>query len=186
MVSRLTWQKGMDILAASVDTLVDLDARLVVLGSGDAAIEGLLRAAAGRNPKRVGVITGYDESLAHLIQGGADAILMPSRFEPCGLTQFYGLRYGCVPIVARVGGLADTIIDANDAALAAGVATGIQFAPVEAVTLRRTIARAIDLYEDKPTWTAIAEAWHEDRCLLETRRRPSMPALYRSLAAAGG
>ncbi|KAB2872264.1 MAG: glycogen synthase GlgA, partial [Bauldia sp.] len=120
VISRLTWQKGMDLLGACIDGLVASGARLAVLGTGDAAIEGMFRAAAARHAGRVGVITAYDEPLAHLLQGGADAILVPSRFEPCGLTQFCGLRYGCVPVVARVGGLADTIIDANDAALAAG------------------------------------------------------------------
>ena len=82
---------------------------------------------AARHRGRVGVVIGYDEALSHLMQGGCDAILIPSRFEPCGLTQLYGLRYGCVPIVARTGGLADTVIDANEAALSAGVATGFQF-----------------------------------------------------------
>ena len=79
----------------------------------------------------------------------------PSRFEPCGLTQFYGLRYGCVPVVARVGGLADSIIDANDAAIAAGVATGIQFLPVERAGLEAAIARAVALYRDRAVWTRI-------------------------------
>ena len=83
----------------------------------------MFRVAAAVHQGRVGVVTGFDEALSHLIQGGADAIVLPSRFEPCGLTQFYGLRYGCVPVVARVGGLADTIIDANDAGVSAGVAT---------------------------------------------------------------
>ena len=98
---------------------------------------------------------GFDERLSHLIQGGADAILVPSRFEPCGLTQFYGLRYGCVPVVARVGGLADTIIDANEAALAAGVATGVQFLPVDRGGLESAIARAIALHRDRATWTQL-------------------------------
>ena len=112
--------------------------RLAVLGSGDPALEGTLpRRSPREHPGRVGVVIGYDEPLAHLMQGGGDAILIPSRFEPCGLTQLYGLRYGCVPVVARTGGLADTVIDANDAALNAGVATGFQFTPVDAARLRR-------------------------------------------------
>jgi starch synthase len=155
VVSRLAWQKGMDILGACIDGMVADGARLAVLGSGEAALEGLFRAAASRHRGQIGVVTGYDENLAHLLQGGADAILVPSRFEPCGLTQFHGLRYGTVPVVARVGGLADTIIDANDAALSAGVATGIQFAPVEVGALARALGRAIDLYGNRKVWRTL-------------------------------
>jgi starch synthase len=107
----------MDILGECIDGLVARGARLAVLGSGEAAIEGMFRAAVARHPGKVGIVTGYSEPLSHLLQGGSDSVLVPSRFEPCGLTQFYGLRYGCVPLVSRVGGLADTVIDANLAAL---------------------------------------------------------------------
>ncbi|MDF7762228.1 starch synthase, partial [Kosakonia cowanii] len=89
--------------------LVALGGRLALLGSGDAHLEAAFLAAAARYPGRIGVQIGYDEPLSHLLQGGADAILIPSRFEPCGLTQLYGLAYGCVPIVAHTGGLADTV-----------------------------------------------------------------------------
>jgi starch synthase len=155
VVSRLTWQKGMDLLGADIDGLVASGARLIVLGSGEAEIEEMFRVAAAVHHGRVGVITGFDEPLSHLIQGGADAIVLPSRFEPCGLTQFYGLRYGCVPVVARVGGLADTIIDANDAALSAAVATGIQFHPVDAAGLGEGLKRARRLYADRPAWESL-------------------------------
>lgn len=152
VISRLAWQKGMDLLGECIDGLVAAGARLAVLGSGDAALEGLFRSAVARHRGSVGVVTGYDEPLAHLLQAGGDAILVPSRFEPCGLTQFCGLRYGSVPVVARVGGLADTIIDANEAALDAGVATGIQFSPVETGALRGAIDRAVALHRDGKTW----------------------------------
>lgn len=152
IVSRLTWQKGIDILAQSIDAIVARGARLAVLGSGDKGLENELLAAAARHRGRVGVIIGYDEPLSHLIQGGADAILVPSRFEPCGLTQLYGLRYGCVPIVARTGGLADTVIDANAAALAAGVATGIQLSPLSPETLTDAIARAVGHFREPKIW----------------------------------
>ena len=135
VVSRLTWQKGMDLLVGMVDEIVAAGAQLAVLGSGDAGLEGVLHAAAARHHGRVGVVVGYDEALSHIMQGGCDAIIIPSRFEPCGLTQLYGLRYGCVPLVARTGGLADTVVDANEAAVSAGVATGIQFAPESGAAL---------------------------------------------------
>src|SRR4030095_12771414 len=101
--------------------------------------------AARGNPGRVGVHVGYDEPLAHLLQGGADAILVPSRFEPCGLTQMCALRYGALPIVSHVRGLADTVVDANDSAIAAGVATGFQSSPVTSEQLAFAIARAVAL-----------------------------------------
>ena len=157
VVTRLSWQKGMDILGECIDGLVARGARLAVLGSGDAAIEGMFRAAASRHPGRVGIVTGYSEPLSHLLQGGSDSVLVPSRFEPCGLTQFYGLRYGCVPVVSRVGGLADTVIDANIAALDKGVATGFQFLPVEAPALERAIGRAIDLHRDTRAWRKLQQ-----------------------------
>ena len=126
--------------------------RLALLGTGDAEIEGAFVAAAKRHPGRIGVRIGYDEALAHLMQGGGDAILIPSRFEPCGLTQLYGLAYGCVPVVSRTGGLADTVIDANPAALAAGVATGVQMNAVSHNALALAVSRTVQLYGDKPQW----------------------------------
>jgi len=152
VVSRLTWQKGMDMLVESVDELVAMGGKLVVLGSGDPALENGLKGAAARHPGKVGIIVGYNEELSHLIQGGADVMMVPSRFEPCGLTQLYGLRYGCVPLVARVGGLADTVIDANEAAVEAGVATGIVFAPATSEALVEAIRRTTALYAREKTW----------------------------------
>ena len=138
LVSRLTWQKGIDLLAwITRQDIVEAGHRLAVLGSGDAGLEATFLTLAAQHPGRVGVVVGYDEPLSHTMQGGGDAILIPSRFEPCGLTQLYGLRYGCVPIVAHTGGLADTVIDANLAALNAGAATGFQFTPVDAAPARR-------------------------------------------------
>ncbi len=155
VISRLTWQKGMDVLVEVLDHLVGIGARLAVLGAGDAAMEQGLRQAAARHPGRIGVLVGYDEALAHRMQAGGDAILVPSRFEPCGLTQLYGLAYGCVPVVARTGGLADTVIDANPAAIAAGVATGIQFGRIDRQTLAHAIDRAVALYGDRDEWRRI-------------------------------
>ncbi|MCE7798625.1 glycogen synthase GlgA [Sphingobium sufflavum] len=158
IVSRLTWQKGMDILASQIDAIAGMGIRIALLGAGDAGIEGQLLAAASRHRGRIGLRLGYDEAAAHLLQGGADAILIPSRTEPCGLTQLYGLRYGCVPIVARTGGLADTVIDANEAALGQQVATGVQFGPLSADSLLAALARAQALHADAPTWAAIQRA----------------------------
>jgi starch synthase len=152
VVSRLTWQKGMDVLPEVLDHLVGIGGRLALLGSGDAEIEQRFHAAAARHPGRIGVRIGYDEALSHRLQGGGDAILIPSRFEPCGLTQLYGLAYGCIPVVSRTGGLADTVIDANPAALAAGVATGIQMNAVNAGALGTAISRAVALYHRPDAW----------------------------------
>ena len=152
VVSRLTWQKGLDILAAQLDWLVGTGARIAIIGTGEAGIEQAFAAAALRHPGRVSIVASYDEKLSHLVQGGCDTMLVPSRFEPCGLTQLYGLRYGCVPVVAHTGGLADTVIDANDAALGAGVATGLQFSPVDGYSLQNALTRAARLYDDKPLW----------------------------------
>ena len=158
VVSRLTWQKGMDVLLDAIDHLVGEGGRLAVLGTGDAKLEAGFRAAAARHPGRVAVRIGYDEALAHRMQAGGDAILIPSRFEPCGLTQLYGLAYGCVPVVSRTGGLADTVIDANTAALAAGVATGVQINTVDWHALTAGISRTVALHADQPTWRKIQRA----------------------------
>ena len=152
VISRLTDQKGMDLLLQTVDGIVDLGGRLAVLGSGEAYLEDGFRHATVRHPGKVAINTGYDEALSHLMQGGSDAIIIPSRFEPCGLTQLYGLRYGCVPVVSRIGGLADTVIDANPAALMAEVATGILFDANSAHALYEAVRRAVRLYADEKIW----------------------------------
>jgi starch synthase len=152
VISRLTWQKGMDLLAGLLDRLAATGARLALLGTGDRDLEHAFREAASRDAGRVGVLIGYDDAVAHQLLGGADAILVPSRFEPCGLTQLQGLRYGCVPLVARVGGLADTGIDANDAAVSAGTGNGVQFAPVNATSLDLAIQRTNRLFCEPETW----------------------------------
>ena len=155
VISRLTSQKGLDMLLERLPALVDKGARLALLGSGDPGLERAFVDASNRHKGAVGVIIGYDEALSHLLQGGSDAILIPSRFEPCGLTQLYGLRYGTLPVVARTGGLADTIIDANEAALLANCATGFQFAPVNATMLEHAISRACALFAKPRVWTAM-------------------------------
>ncbi len=180
IVSRLTWQKGLDLLAGSLDRIVQMGGRVAILGSGDAAIEGALLAGAARHRGKVGIVIGYDEALSHLMQAGADVILIPSRFEPCGLTQLYGLRYGCIPLVARTGGLADTVIDANDAALSMGVATGIQFSPVDTGPMLDAISRAIHLFRDKPVWKQMQQAAMRGD-VSWARSAAAYASLYRSL-----
>jgi starch synthase len=184
IISRLTWQKGMDLVAAKADEIVALGGKLAVLGSGDPALEGSLLAAASRHPGRIGVSIGYNEPMSHLMQAGCDAIIIPSRFEPCGLTQLYGLRYGCVPIVARTGGLNDTVIDANHAALAAKVATGIQFSPVTAEGMVQAIRRALHLFADQKVWTQLQKQGMKSDVSWENSAE-LYAALYSSLAPKG-
>jgi starch synthase len=138
VVSRLSWQKGLDLLFACLPTIVSGGMQLALLGDGDADLREAFRAAASANPGHIGVVTGYDESLAHLIQAGSDALVVPSRFEPCGLTQLCALRYGAIPIVSNVGGLADTVIDESETA----DATGFKFAPVTTENLDHALRRA--------------------------------------------
>lgn len=152
VVSRLSWQKGLDLLLATLPLLMAEGAQLAVLGSGEPALEQGFRAAAAVFPGRVACVFAYDEPLAHQIQAGADVLAVPSRFEPCGLTQLCALRYGAVPLVARVGGLADTVIDATPMSLAAGAATGVQFAPVETPMLESAIRRTLELYRKPDVW----------------------------------
>ncbi len=153
VVSRLSAQKGLDLLLEALPALLDRGGQLALLGSGDPMLEAAFLTAA-EHP-RVAVRIGYDEALSHRMIAGGDAILVPSRFEPCGLTQLYGLRYGTVPLVALTGGLADTVIHANSAALAVGVATGIQFHPITAAALAEALADLCRLYADRPTWERI-------------------------------
>lgn len=158
VISRLTEQKGLDALLGAVPHLVERGAQLVVLGSGAPELEEGFRAAAAQYPGNVGVFIGYDEPLSHLLQGGSDAILIPSRFEPCGLTQLYGLRYGTLPVVARTGGLADTVIDANVAAFQAGVATGFMIDAVNYEAIEVAIGRVITAYSDTKLWRGMQRA----------------------------
>jgi starch synthase len=183
VVSRLSWQKGMDLVLYALPTLLAGGAQLAMLGSGDPGLEGAFADAAKRNPGRVASHVGYAEDLAHLIQAGADAILVPSRFEPCGLTQLCALRYGALPVVAHVGGLADTVVDGNDVAIAAGVATGFQFAPVNGEQLAFAIDRALALWRKPVLWRRLqARAMTTDVGWRQPAKRYAN--LYRELVAA--
>ena len=153
VISRLTEQKGLDLLLQALPALVDQGGALALLGTGEDGIQQGFRDAA-QHPL-VGVRIGYDEALSHRMMAGGDAILVPSRFEPCGLTQMYGLHHGTVPMVSNVGGLADTVIDANDAALKAGVATGIKLRDVTAHEVARGLQRVLDLHGNREVWVGI-------------------------------
>jgi starch synthase len=180
VVSRLTAQKGLDLLVEALPLLAQAGGQLVLLGTGDPRLETAFEEAARLDPRRVGCMLAYDEAVAHLVQAGSDVLLVPSRFEPCGLTQLCALRYGALPLVARTGGLADTVIDANEAALRAGVATGFSFAPVDADGLARTLQRALDLYRSPGEWRVMQQnGMRADFSWKEPARRYA--ALYRSL-----
>ncbi len=155
VVSRLTGQKGIDLLPEVIPAFIEAGGGLAVLGSGAAESEAAMTALADRFPGRVSVRLGYDEELSHLMFAGADAVLVPSRFEPCGLTQMYGLAYGTLPVVAAVGGLADTVIHASPAAMAAGVATGISFHPTDAVAFGQALRQLVQLYAVPKVWAKV-------------------------------
>jgi starch synthase len=185
VVSRLTWQKGMDLLLEALPVIGGMGAQLALIGTGDGALEAGFAAAAYAAPGRVAAVIGYDESLAHLLQGGVDALVVPSRFEPCGLTQMEALRYGAIPVVARVGGLADTVVDASEMALAAKAGTGVQFSPVTRDALLAAIERVMVLYRDRPAWRRMqARAMAVD--VSWSRPAARYAALYRELVTAPG
>jgi starch synthase len=167
VVSRLTSQKGLDLLLGALPGLLRHGGQLALQGTGDPAIEAAFVAAAQAHPGAVAVRIGYDEALAHRLIAGADVILVPSRFEPCGLTQLYGLRYGTLPVVRRVGGLADTVVDATDEAVQADRATGFSFDAATPAALDGAIQRAAVAYAKAARWKqlmlrAMAQdfSWH--------------------------
>jgi starch synthase len=163
IVSRLTTQKGLDLLLTALPALLQMGVQLAVQGTGDAALEAALRMAQQAHPGRVHVHVGYDEARAHRLVAGADAIAVPSRFEPCGLTQLYGLRYGTLPVVRRVGGLADTVRNDPPAP------TGFVFADATAAALVGAVQRAVTLRNQSPAqWAARMQtamgqdlSWHQ-------------------------
>ena len=153
MVARLTEQKGIDLVLANQDFFLAHDERLVVLGSGDKRMEQELRDLSATAPQKVYLCAKLDEAMSHLIEAGSDFFLMPSIFEPCGLNQMYSQVYGTIPVVSRVGGLADTVTDA-DAEPASG--TGLMCDP-NAASLRDALQRALLLAADKPRFAAVQQ-----------------------------
>ena len=155
LISRLVDQKGFDLIADLADELPRLDCSFVLLGNGDRRYEDLWLGLAARHPDRIGARIGFDEPLAHLIEAGADLFLMPSRFEPSGLNQMYSMRYGTVPLVRAVGGLADTVRNFNPKT---GEGTGFSFDEYSAQALLNTLRWALDVYQDRATWQRIQRA----------------------------
>jgi starch synthase len=158
VVSRLTAQKGLDLLLEALPALIAIDGQIAMLGTGERALEAAWAAAAGSHPGRVAVRRGYDEGLAHRIFAGADMIAVPSRFEPCGLTQMYGLLYGTVPLVRRTGGLADTVRDAGASDDRVGPANGFVFDAPHVTDLAAAIARAGALWKSPAVWRGLQQA----------------------------
>jgi starch synthase len=152
VVSRLTPQKGLDLLLGCLPQVVAGGSQIAMLGSGDSDLEHGCALATRAHRGQVGVEIGYDEGLSHLIIGGSDVMLVPSRFEPCGLTQLYALRYGSLPLVRRVGGLADTVVDATSVSLADDSATGFAFDEASPQALLSTIGRACALFRERAVW----------------------------------
>jgi starch synthase len=158
LVSRLTQQKGVDLIAAAAERLVALPAQLVVLGEGERELEAALAQAAHRHAQSIGVQIRFDEALAHMIEAGADAFLMPSRFEPCGMNQMYSQRYGTPPIVHATGGLADSVVDCSEQTLADGTATGFTFAEPTQEAALAAIERAVALWRDERAWRRLQKS----------------------------
>ena len=157
IVSRFAHQKGLDIVADLIPELVTTGSRIVILGSGDPKLEERFEALGKRFPKHVGVKVGFDAQLAHQIEAGADAFVMPSRYEPCGLNQMYSMRYGTIPIVHRVGGLRDTVTDTMETTARHGLATGFRFDVCDGDGLRWGLTRAVKTYRQDP------RLWHQLR-----------------------
>lgn len=155
VISRLTEQKGLHLVQAVVPMLVERGAQFALLGSGDAGMEAAFGELAARWPASVAARIGYDEALAHQLVAGGDVILVPSRFEPCGLTQLYGLAYGTLPLVRRVGGLADTVTDTGFETLDDHTATGFVFDEFSVPALEAAIRRALALYRRRADWQAV-------------------------------
>jgi starch synthase len=183
VVSRLTPQKGLDLLVTAAREVMNLPAQLVVLGSGEKALERQFAALARAHRGRCAAIIGFDEVLAHLIEAGADIFVMPSRYEPCGLNQMYSLRYGTPPVVRATGGLADTVVDCNEATLADGTANGFVFTEATPQALVAALERAVSAWRDRARWREL----QRNGMRLDLSWRASAQRygdLYRSLIAA--
>lgn len=155
VISRLTHQKGLDLLPAIAPFLLEYPVQIVILGSGEAGLEEAFLHLAQSRPDQVAAVIGFNEALSHQIEAGADIFLMPSRFEPCGLNQMYSQCYGTPPIVHATGGLVDTVVDATPENISNGTATGFIFTQATTHGLNECIHRALKAFSDQPTWRKI-------------------------------
>ena len=158
VIGRLTSQKGLDLVATIIPQLMAMDLQLVILGTGEPELEANFKMLQARYPHRMGLRIGFDEGLAHRIEGGADVFVMPSRYEPCGLSQLYSLRYGTVPVVRNTGGLADTVVPLTAWARQAGRATGFHIEEDTADALLAVLSRAMAVYQNRSMWDQLVEA----------------------------
>jgi starch synthase len=180
VIGRLTSQKGFDLLEEIIPELMTLDIQIAFLGTGDRHLEQEFLGVRAAHPDRIGVFIGFDEGLAHRIQAGADALVMPSRYEPCGLSQLHGLRYGTVPIVRRTGGLADTVVPFRPSTAQAKLATGFHFIDSSADALLSAILLSLQIYRDHDMWHTLMQAGMKtDVSWVQTTKR--YVQLYRSI-----
>ena len=183
VVSRLTEQKGLHLVAEVLPWIVEHGGQLVVLGSGDAALEAAFASAARTHPRQVALRQGYDEALSHRVFAGSDVSLVPSRFEPCGLTQLYALKYGSLPLVRRTGGLADTVVDCTLEDMVDERATGFVFERFDAADLVRALRRAHALWARPREWKTVRSRAMAQRFGWDTAAA-SYLALYRDVLSA--
>jgi len=176
VVSRFTEQKGLDLLLEIAPLLAEIPVQLVMLGSGDDLLQQAARDLSYRYPGNIGVHIGFSEELSHQIEAGADMFIMPSRFEPCGLNQFYSQRYGTPPIVHATGGLHDSVVDCTAEALGNGTASGFKFSGMTAGNLLSTIQRAIEIYHASRKWKALRK-----NCMLKDFSWEASAKIYRAV-----
>jgi len=179
-VGRLVEQKGLELMLPVLEQLLDSPVQLAFLGTGETRYEDALSAFASAHPAEVGVVLEYNEELAHRIEAGADIFLMPSLFEPCGLNQMYSQLYGTLPVVRRVGGLADTVVDATQEHLESGRATGFVFDEPDAAAFLQAAQRAVDLWRDRQTWRRMQTAAMDQDFSWQSSAQRYL-ALYRSV-----
>jgi starch synthase len=158
VIARLTSQKGLDLVETIIPQLMTMDLQLVILGTGEPELEAKFKILQARYPRRMGLHIGFDEGLAHRIEAGADVFVMPSRYEPCGLSQLYSLRYGTVPVVRKTGGLADTVLPLTAQDREVGRATGFHVEEDRAEALLAVLRRAVAVYQDRSMWEQLVEA----------------------------